>query len=432
MSDGLPLTGTEWHRRVARVWAVVWPLRSANETARADQDTGEHVRVEERIARGIAATRVGMLVLTAVPLLPLPFVRWRRPASYPFALAGRLVAFAGTIWSVRRMRQQRTTVDPVLIAGDTGISLAVMALLSRSVAPDQRNSALVSSLSFTLASAGLAGLGAEDRRAGLLVPVVLACGWQAATWPDISMKTRSDALGYFLWYGVCQAIGRGFRDMAAASESAHAAMVRAQQEADEQRRLAEVVREQERAYRMIHDYLLPIVDAVAAGQGTDDRLVAMAQSAARQARAMLGDGRALAPHTFAAMLADARDAYEAAGLALATVFRIEGEPPPEVTDAIVAAAREALSNVLKHAGNLTDVTFFAEAAADRVEVVIRDHGAGFDSSSVRLGGGLGRTYRLVQRVGGVVEVASQPQTGTRVRIWWQAPDTRTVEDGQQE
>src|SRR5207253_1506549 len=114
----------------------------------------------------------------------------------------------------------------------------------------------------------------------------------------------------------------------------------------------------------------------------------LARQAAQRARAMLLDGRSLPAGSLAALLADVRDTYVTAGLGLSAVLRIDAEPPPEVAQAVAAAAGEALSNTLKYARNLADVTLYADATAGAVEVLVRDRGAGFDPATVRRGGGL--------------------------------------------
>lgn len=83
--------------------------------------------------------------------------------------------------------------------------------------------------------------------------------------------------------------------------------------------------------------------------------------------------------------------------------------------ALAAAAREALVNAARHAGG--DVTVYAEATPETVEVFVRDRGAGFDPDAVP-GGRLGIRESIVGRMaraGGAGSVASGAD-GTEVQL----------------
>jgi signal transduction histidine kinase len=123
---------------------------------------------------------------------------------------------------------------------------------------------------------------------------------------------------------------------------------------------------------------------------------------------------------FAALLTDICDTYVDAGLALTTVLRVVADPPDDIAETIAHAAREALSNVLKHAGGDCEVNLYAESTEAWVEAVVRDHGMGFTPGTVLPGGGFSRTFEAVRRRGGTVEVRSSPESGTKVTIRWPA------------
>lgn len=83
--------------------------------------------------------------------------------------------------------------------------------------------------------------------------------------------------------------------------------------------------------------------------------------------------------------------------------------------ALAAAAREALANAARHAGG--DVTVYAEATPDAVEVFVRDRGPGFDPDAVP-DGRLGIRESIVGRMaraGGTGVVASGSD-GTEVQL----------------
>ena len=51
-------------------------------------------------------------------------------------------------------------------------------------------------------------------------------------------------------------------------------------------------------------------------------------------------------------------------------------------EALVAAAREALTNAAKFAGGAGTIAVYAEMGPERAQVFVRDRGAGFDPASV--------------------------------------------------
>ncbi len=89
--------------------------------------------------------------------------------------------------------------------------------------------------------------------------------------------------------------------------------------------------------------------------------------------------------------------------------------PPEVRHNIFLVVKEALANVLKHAG-AREVRISAEATADALEIVVQDNGRGFDTKRQSRGSGLGNMRRRVQGMGGTVTIESCPGQGTTVKL----------------
>jgi signal transduction histidine kinase/phage shock protein PspC (stress-responsive transcriptional regulator) len=85
--------------------------------------------------------------------------------------------------------------------------------------------------------------------------------------------------------------------------------------------------------------------------------------------------------------------------------------------ALLAAAREAVVNAAKHAG-VGEVSVYSEVADERVEIYVRDRGAGFDPDSVRADRhGLADSIRgRMERNGGRVRVRTAPGAGTEVQM----------------
>jgi len=88
-------------------------------------------------------------------------------------------------------------------------------------------------------------------------------------------------------------------------------------------------------------------------------------------------------------------------------------PSSEVT--ALRAAQESLANVRRHAG-ATSIGVTLTYDEDGATVTVTDDGVGFDTAAPREGYGLDGLASRVQVVGGLVDVASGPGVGTRVRV----------------
>jgi two-component system, NarL family, sensor histidine kinase UhpB len=107
-------------------------------------------------------------------------------------------------------------------------------------------------------------------------------------------------------------------------------------------------------------------------------------------------------------------------------MRTEGDPnelPEVVQTAIFRVAQEALANVARHAG-ATGVELELEEDEGRVELRVRDDGAGFDPGAIQRAGsegpgaglGLGGMAERARLVGGELDVRSAPGGGTTVTL----------------
>ncbi|WP_370355370.1 sensor histidine kinase [Catenulispora sp. EB89] len=90
---------------------------------------------------------------------------------------------------------------------------------------------------------------------------------------------------------------------------------------------------------------------------------------------------------------------------------------PQRRAALLAAAREALRNVLKHSG-VAEALVRVWDEPDGLTVVVRDFGAGFDPAAHQPGFGLSESIaaRLAE-VGGTAGVGSRVGNGTSVTLW---------------
>ncbi|TPX00517.1 ATP-binding protein, partial [Schumannella luteola] len=164
----------------------------------------------------------------------------------------------------------------------------------------------------------------------------------------------------------------------------------------------------------LHDSVLQTLAIIQNRAGAGSEIARIARAQERELRDWLFAGT----DPFAGDLATELRTM-ARELELAYAVRIEVVTVGEVSEvesaALAGAAREALVNAARHAGG--DVTVYAEATPDTVEVFVRDRGAGFDPDAVP-DGRLGIRESIVGRMtraGGTAAVESGPE-GTEVRI----------------
>ncbi len=105
------------------------------------------------------------------------------------------------------------------------------------------------------------------------------------------------------------------------------------------------------------------------------------------------------------------------------------ELPRENSLALFHICQEALANVAKHA-HANDADIHLWTTEDRVLLKVEDDGRGFDSKNIdeTLGHGLSNMRRRVQKVGGEVEIASQPMKGTTITAWVPWEEILPMED----
>ncbi|WP_162794879.1 sensor histidine kinase [Nonomuraea lactucae] len=368
---------------------------------------------EERMARMIAYTRAG-----TTPFVFIPLLGWDH-LQYPvISVLSAVAAAAEATWFFRRVWRSGDLRDPLLIWGDVAFCVAVMLIGTRAAFPADRNVITTEFLPFSLVASAAIGLGLGLGRKAVPGLVALCTSWMIALHPYFALKLVSDLLGFLLWYCIALLIGRELRTLAEANERAQEATRRAERLLAEQERLTMITRHRELTHREIHDHLLPIVDHVAAGQLVDPGLARAARLGAHRARRFIMDPRAVTGLPFEQLMEEVCDVYIDRGLALTSVILVDSDPPQEVGEAVAAAVREALTNVLKHAGEDVRVNLFVESGADGVEVVIRDRGRGFAATAVRPGGGFLNTFAAVARHNGECLVTSEPGAGSRVTIRW--------------
>ncbi|MCL9761994.1 ATP-binding protein [Frankia sp. AiPa1] len=450
------------------------------------------------------ARMVGYARAACASFVLIPLFGWAGLRHPWIAMLVAVAALAEAAWFSWRAWHGVGRLSRRLVLADVLFCVALMGVGSRAAVPDERNRIMTELVPFSLVSSAGVGFAMGLGISGAIMVVALMAAWSLAVLPDVTLKLGSDLLGFALWYVVAMLIAGELRRLSKATAHAQNETEVAWARAVEQEREAESLRQREIAHREIHDYLLPVVDHVAAGGAPSTALVREARRGAQRARRIIMDPRGLDPRflhdghaqgrapgradgyvpgpgpssgsgsgsgdgrradtgyggslsstpgspgpgaaatgtgagvpvslpvqvttrgegdevTFEAMMSAVVDTFTDEGLALVPFLGIEGEPPEPVREALVAATREALRNVIRHAGQVDEVSLFVEGGADAMLVVVRDRGLGFDPATVRPGGGLAGSYRALERHGGRVDVSARPGLGVKVIMCWPAP-----------
>ncbi len=284
--------------------------------------------------------------------------------------------------------------------------------LAAATAHEDRTTSLNWMLPYTVGSiAGLA-LGVERGEAmaevATLSGVYLATAVRPGTRPGQVVTAIANAASYVGFHAVAAAVIRRGR-----REGAEVDMLRAES-AQRGERLA-IERERNRQHRLLHDSALQTLEGIASGLVGDDKAVrARARTEARRVR------QALAGVEPDGDLATALEALAtdmaASGLEVSCSVGRVGDLAAPAQSALVEATREALRNIVKHAG-VNAAVVRADTDAEALVITVRDHGRGFDPETRAPGFGLRQSVagRLAE-VEGSVEVWSQPGRGTRVTL----------------
>jgi len=183
---------------------------------------------------------------------------------------------------------------------------------------------------------------------------------------------------------------------------------------------AERIRSQERAEvaAHLHDSVLQTLAMMQRRAGDPSEVAALARRQERELRAWLADRPApgQAASLAAALEAVATDVEESHGVPVEVVVVGDRDLDP-AHEAVVAAAREAMTNAAKFGGG-SPVDVYAESDAGRTQVFVRDRGPGFDAGSIpedRRGVRESIVGRM-ERHGGRARITSAPGAGTEVEI----------------
>ncbi|MFC4906658.1 sensor histidine kinase [Actinomadura gamaensis] len=98
------------------------------------------------------------------------------------------------------------------------------------------------------------------------------------------------------------------------------------------------------------------------------------------------------------------------------ITELTTSPTTDTVAALIDAARAALLNTWQHA-DVTHAVLRAASTDDTTEIVIRDHGRGFDPAATPQGTGIKTSIsQRITQIGGTIDLWSMPGQGTRVRL----------------
>ncbi len=183
---------------------------------------------------------------------------------------------------------------------------------------------------------------------------------------------------------------------------------------------AERIRSQERAEMAahLHDSVLQTLALVQRRAAEPQEVAALARSQERELRAWLAGRPApgQAARLAAALEGAAAEVEERHGVPV-EVVSVGDMPLDARAEAVVAAAREAMTNAAKFGGGST-VDVYAESTGERIHVFVRDRGPGFDPAAVpadRRGVRESIVGRM-DRHGGRARITSGAGSGTEVEL----------------
>jgi signal transduction histidine kinase len=352
-------------------------------------------------------------------------------------VAAIVVLTAWTAWlTLSRRAGRRTGATRAVLAVDLGLAAAlnvVAGLVMPAQSVGQRpffaaGYPVAAALTWGAARGVRAGVAA-----GLALGVSLAAG-QLANGVDLAAEDAATLLnlaGGMLNFALA---GGAVGLVARLLERSAAQLRRATEETIRARERTARLAERESLARQIHDSVLQALTLVhkrgrelaAGGPVPPDQVAGLAEMAAGQERALralvLRDPDDDVP-TGAASLRAGLEALAGHGWGPLEVTAGATGPlwlPARHVEELVAAARQALDNVVRHAG-ASRAALFAEEDGGTVVVTVRDDGRGFayDEAALAAAGkmGLARSIKgRVEQLGGRLRVTSRPGAGTEVEL----------------
>jgi signal transduction histidine kinase len=338
---------------------------------------------------------------------------YRRPGLAAAVLAG---VTAESAWLLRRVARLRA-VDPVAARVETATSVVGLVALAAATPVSARTTSMNWMMPYSVAST--LGLAVSSNRTEAVADVsaltvtYLATTLRPGSWSEQAVTALTNAASYGGFHGVgAVVVNRGRRD------GSEVDRIKAESAARAERLSAE--RERNRQHRLLHDSALQTLELIGSGYVDDTgRMRERARAEAQRLRLALAG---IEPDDqLDEALSQLCVEFAAQGL---RVDYTNGGIPELSTDAskvLADAAREALRNVVKHA-SVGSAVLRAVPGEGGVQLIVRDHGAGFEVAAMGSGFGLRQSVTArVEEVGGSVTIWSEPGRGTRVTLWAPSP-----------
>jgi len=194
----------------------------------------------------------------------------------------------------------------------------------------------------------------------------------------------------------------------------------------------ERIRSQERAELAahLHDSVLQTLALIQRRSRDSDEVVHLARRQERELRAWLyGRQAATGERSFVEALRSAAEEIEDLHGVTVEVVCVGDRELDETLEALVAAAREAMTNAASHSGEQR-VDVYLEVTESRAAVFVRDRGAGFDPAGVSADRkGLTESIEgRMTRAGGSARVQSTPGQGTEIELELPLPPASTGDE----
>ncbi|MEN8239503.1 MAG: ATP-binding protein [Actinomycetota bacterium] len=166
----------------------------------------------------------------------------------------------------------------------------------------------------------------------------------------------------------------------------------------------------------LHDSALQTLQVIDTDAEDSERVRKLARRQTRELRNLVDSYSSAPPESLkAALIRAASDVEALFDVDVSAVVRADVDLDPTL-NALVDAAREAMTNAAKHSG-ADRIDLYAAIEDDMVAIYVRDEGAGFDEEHATVGHGLEHSVRgRVRDVGGDVCIESTPGEGTEVKL----------------
>lgn len=421
----------------------MWPTGSVHNWRETSGAPGGPIGPAMTTLRSVVAPLASTVRSAGIVYIVVQVVIWHSFYTADlWRLAGPAVAVAWAAIVVVRLR--RRWPSPFLAGVDSAVYVALALGAQGCVPPQVRDDMfgwLAVSMSGQLIVSAWYAPGVLSALLTLIMPTAYLAG--AARLPVTDRRTMTGAAVILIVIGLAHILARRvlYRRAAAADGTvAEAAAFAGEQYAILSRNIER--REHE---RLLHDTVLNTLTALARASADDlAEVVSRCRGDVALIEDALGDRDDLAAGTgraaddlvgqVRAVVTDQRGR----GLTVHLDVNDEGAPsvPVRVAAAITNATREALSNVAAHAGTaeawvlvrLTATPDDADVPC-RLQVTVRDRGAGFDLAQVDQGR-LGLRRSIAERAadcGAQASIRSAPGQGTEVSIVWPASARRAIE-----